>query len=199
MRWNLLRRIGTEWRLCPDEGNDPTDSQTKELNKMKVKQEYLAELRGTFLESVGDSDTVKTVLKLLVRYLPREGEISLSDFMQTELLDVFEHLFENEEKSASELVQDKLQQLWKDVELADFAILNVQYVHQDDIEDDANPQEIFSIEANEMEILIDEADMKMQKFKKLAEGILGFPMKYDFDDKSTEGVGNVTDIYGEAA
>ena len=198
MRWNLLRRIGTEWRLCPDEGNDPTDSQTKEMNKMKVKQEYLAELREIFLESVGDSDSVKTALELLVRYLPKEGEISLSDFMQTELLDVFDYVWEG--KSESEIVQDKLQQLWKDVGLADFAILNVRYTADADIDDDRNPQEIFFLVANELEILIDEADMKMQKFTELAEEILGFPMKYEFDDVSTgEKLGQISHIYGGAA
>lgn len=199
MRWTINQRIDMERRPCPDEGNDPTDSQTKELNKMKVKQEYLAELRVTFLASVRDVENQDAVLAELVKYLPKEGEVSLSDFIQTEYFDIFEHLFEEVEKSASELVKEKLQQLWKDVELADFAILNVEYLHQDDIDDDANPQELFSFEANELEILIDEADMKMQKFKKSAEAILGFPMKYDFDDTSTEGVGNVTDIYGSAA
>lgn len=92
----IFRSASTRLATCPDEGEIPTDCQTTEVNKMKVKQEHLAELRGIILESFRDVESggLPPVLEALVRYLPKEGEVSLSDFIQTEYFDVFEYLFE---------------------------------------------------------------------------------------------------------
>lgn len=171
---------------------------------MKVKQEYLAELRNIVLQSIKDVGNESSVLEyVIMKYLPKEGAISLSDLIQDEYYDVFEYLFEvddvEEELERISKIRDALHDAWHKVEMQDFGILCILTPERPHIEAGDTLEEIFFFVCDDMEILHDELDAKMKRFVKLAEEILGFPVEYDFDGFGTgEDAGSVEQVTGRA-
>lgn len=144
---------------------------------MKVKQEKLAELRNTVLQSIKDVGMESSVLEyVIMKYLPKEGAISLSDLIQDEYYDVFEYLFEDD-KSDESLI-GKLIDVWVEVGLHDFGIPSF---------DKPNNEDEFSLYCDDMEILFDEMDMKMKNFVDAAELILEYDIVYELQEADAVG------------
>jgi hypothetical protein len=169
-----------------------------EVNRMRVKQEYLAELRENVLTIFKESGMQNEVLEYIIgKYLPKEGNISLTDMIESEYFEVFESIFEDDDS----IVESKIEQAWKDVGMADFGMLFFRYQSQESIDrsdnEDRSPEEIFVFVCDDMEILFDEADAKMKEFVKRVSEIVGFNVEYSFDGYGTdEHAGEVSTVHG---